>query len=215
MNHSAQGAVPFGSESRDAPGLLDQPLRLVHHHPGYLRIRSGAFVQRDDKSPVVAAARSAAESVPGFRSWSLNPGTGSVVVEYEPGAIDPDDFLKHIARSAGFNGVENSAGDNKMNRQELVSTFLDAVQDVNQVVRQLTGERADLRELIPVALVAVSALSFVLNEERGRLPQWSSALYRSYRIFMHWHRPEVRARERAGRQQDEHAGSPKKTDKAR
>jgi hypothetical protein len=108
--------------------------------------------------------------------------------------------------------VENWAGGSKTSREELVSAFLDTVQDVNQVVSQLTGERADLRELVPTALAAVSVLSFILNEDRGRLPQWSSALYRSYRIFMQWHRPEVRTRERAARQREERSRSGKRRD---
>ena len=212
LSHSKQEVTLPGasSESREQPKRIDEPLRLVHHHPGYLRIRAGAFIQPEDDSPVVAAAQTAAETVPGFRSWSLNPKTGSVVVEYDPGTLDADDLLKHIAKSAGFRGVESSPG-SKMNRRELVSAFLDTVQDVNQVVRELTGARADLRELVPVALAAVSVVSFVLNEDRGRLPQWSSALYRSYRIFMHWHRPEVRTRERAARQEEERGSSGKKS----
>jgi hypothetical protein len=208
LSHSEQEVPLPGSrsESRERPKRVDEPLRLVHHHPGYLRIRAGVFVEPEDDSLVVAAAQTAAETVPGFRSWSLNPKTGSVVVEYDPGTLEADDLLRHIAKSAGFRGVESSAS-GKMNRQELVSAFLDTVQDVNQVVSQLTGQRADLRELVPVALAAISVVSFVLNEDRGRLPQWSSALYRSYRVFMHWHRPEVRTRERVGRQEEERRGS--------
>jgi hypothetical protein len=124
--------------------------------------------------------------------------------------LEADDLLKHIAKSAGLRGVENSTS-SKMNRQELVSAFLDTVQDVNRVVSELTGERADLRELVPVALAATSVVSFLLNEDRGRLPQWSSALYRSYRVFMHWHRPEVRTRERVARQKAESGGSGNKS----
>jgi hypothetical protein len=202
------------SESRERPKHVDEPLRLVHHHPGYLRIRSGAFIQPEDDSLVVTAAQTAAETVPGFRSWSLNPKTGSVVLEYEPGTIEADDLLKHIAKSAGLRGVESSTS-NKMNRQELVSTFLDTVQGVNKVVSQLTDERADLRELVPVALAAISVVAFMLNEDRGLLPFWSSALYHSYRVFMQWHRPEVRTRERAARQREERAGSGKKRDSHR
>jgi hypothetical protein len=93
-----------------------------------------------------------------------------------------------------------------MNRQELVSAFLDTVQGINKVVSQLTGERADLREVVPVALAATSVVSLVLNEDRGLLPFWSSALYHSYRVFMQWHRPEVRTRERTARQEEERGG---------
>ena len=186
----------------------------MHHHPGYLRIRAGAFLQPEDNDPVVTAARTAAETVPGFRSWSLNPKTGSVVIEYDPGTLEADDLLKHIAKSAGLRGVE-IATSTRMNREELVSAFLDTVQGVNRVVSQLTGERADLREVVPVALAATSVVSLVLNEDRGLLPFWSSALYHSYRVFMQWHRPEVRTRERAARQEEDRSGSGNKSDNPR
>jgi heavy-metal-associated domain-containing protein len=197
-----------GSETPEDAKGTDEPLRLVHHHAGYLRVRTEAFLRPDDASPVVAAARTAAEAVPGFRSWSLNPKTGSVVIEYEPGALEPDDLLKHIAKSAGFRGVE-VATPRKMSREEVVSSFLDKVQGVNQTVSQLTGGRADLRELTPAALAVVSVVSFIVNDERGRLPHWMSALYRGYRIFMQWHRPEVRTRERTARQEEERTAADK------
>ena len=193
-------------ESEEPQKLVDEPLRLVHHHPGYLRIRVAAFLQQEDSSEIVTAARSAAESASGFRSWSLNPKTGSVVIQYDPGALDPDDLLQHIARCAGFRGVE-VATRTKVSRQELVSDFLDTIQNINRAFDRLTGGRADLREIAPAALAAVSVVSFILNQNRGRWPEWSGALYHSYRIFMHWHRPEVRTRERVGRQEDERAAS--------
>ena len=179
-----------------------EPLRLVHYHPGYLRIRGELFLSVEDDNASAKAARNAAESAAGFRSWSHNPKTGSVVIQYEPGAIEPDDLLKHIAKSAGLPGVE-VATRHKMSRQEAVSSFLDKVQGANQTVNHLTGGRADLRELVPLALVVTSVVSFIVNDERSRLPHWMSALYRGYRIFMHWHRPEVRTRERAARQEEE------------
>src|ERR1039458_6190285 len=112
LSHSEQDVALPGSrpESRQQPKPIDEPLRLVHHHPGYLRIRAGAFIHPEDNSSVVTAAQNAAEAVPGFRSWSLNPRTGSVVIEYKPGTLDADDLLKHIAKSAGFRGVESSPG---------------------------------------------------------------------------------------------------------
>jgi len=169
-----------------------------------MRIKANIFIEPvpTDVNSAVTAAQATAEAVPGFRSWSHNPKTGSVVIEYDPGLLEADDLLKHIAKSVGLRDVV-MLSKRKMNREELVNTFLDAVQDVNQVVSHLTGERADLREVVPAALAAVSVISFVLNKDRGRLPQWSSALYRSYRVFMQWHRREVRSRERVGRKKDE------------
>ncbi|HTS77993.1 MAG TPA: hypothetical protein VMG40_17400 [Bryobacteraceae bacterium] len=180
----------------------DETLRLVHYHPGYLRVRAGEFLK--DPSPVATAARKAAEDSPGFRSWSANPKTGSVVIQYDPATVEADDLLKHIAACAGLRGVE-VATRTKMNRQEVASRFMDLVKGVNQAVDELTGGRADLRELGPAALVAISIVSFIINDNRGRWPQWSTALYHSYRVFMHWHRPEIRGRERIGREEDERA----------
>jgi len=202
MGSEGETTPRASSESQATPTSADEPLRLVHHHPGYLRVRAAVFLGVDDASHIVAAARTAAESVPGFRSWSLNPKTGSAVIEYEPGAVEPDDLLKHVAKSAGLRGVE-VATRHKTTRQEVVSSFLDKVQGANQTVNHLTGGRADLRELIPAALAVVSVISFIENDYRSRLPHWMSALYRGYRIFMQWHRPEVRTRERAARQEEE------------
>jgi len=201
----SEGPLSAGEEQAKP---LDEPLRLVHHHAGYVRVRSSAFLRADSDSEVLTAARKAAESVSGFRSWSHNPKTGSAVIQYEPGEVEADDLIRHIAKSAGMPGVE-VATPHKMTRQEVVSNFLDSVQSVNRTVSDLTGGRADLREIGPLALAAISVVSFILNEERGRLPQWSSALYHSYRVFMHWHRPEVRGRERTARQEEERAAAPR------
>ena len=176
---------------------MEQPLFLVHHHPGYLRVRSDAFVAAADDDSAVTGAQSAAEGVGELRSWVSNPRTGSIVIQYEPGTIDPDDLLTRIAKEAGLKGVE-LASRNKMTREQLVEAFHETVEDVNKVVGQLTGERADLREIVPMAFAAAGVVSFVLNENRGRLPRWDSALYHSYRIFMQWHRKEVRTREKLG-----------------
>lgn len=198
---AAAAGPPRGPREIPAPG--NEPLRLVHHHPGYLRIQANAFVASEEagESPALAGARAAAEQTPGFRAWSHNPRTGSVVVCYEPGTVDADDLLEKLAVGAGSNGVENDVS-HKLQRQELIATFLDAVQDVNRVAGQATGGKADLRELVPAALAATSVVSFLLNEDRGRIPTWDSLIYHGYRIFMNWHRPEVREREREGRKSD-------------
>jgi hypothetical protein len=188
---------PKHEENADKPPKINEPLRLVHHHPGYLRARAKAFESTEDAA-AVTAGRAAAETTEGFRTWSHNSKTGSIVVQYEPGAVDPDDLLKHIATAAGLSGVENGSATNRateMNREELVSAFMGTVQKINGAIRDAMGGRADLRELVPVAFVVTSVVSFVLHDARGRLPRWDGALYHAYRIFMHWHRKEVRERE--------------------
>jgi hypothetical protein len=177
-------------------------LRLVHFHPGYLRIQADAFIHPADDSPVLTGAKAAAEAASGFRSWSLKPKTGSVVIEFDNGAIEADDLLKEIAKGAGLRGIETPAS-RKMTREELVGGFLKGVQGVNQAVSHLAGDRADLRELVPLTLAAASVAALILNKNRGLLPFWGSSLYHSYRVFMQWHKKEVRVREKAARHEEE------------
>jgi hypothetical protein len=184
------------------PAQKNEPLYLVHHHPGYVRVRADAFVDVEEEDVTLAAARDAAESAPGFRSWSHNPKTGSVVVRYDPERIAADDLIQRVADRAALRGVENATR-RSADRRALVGSLIEGVQELNQIVAQVTDEKADLRELVPLALVITSAVSFVKNDDRGRLPQWSNALYHAYRIFMHWHRRDVRTREREARQKEE------------
>ena len=203
MSQSEERAIEKIDEQVDV--RVEEPLRLVHHHPGYLRIQASVLIDSEGDDSVAKAAQDAAEAVPGVCSWRHNPATGSVVIEYDPGTLEADDLLKHIAKSLGLKGVVISTS-RQVGRNDLVNVVLDTVQDLDQVVGQLTGGRADLRELVPAALAATSVVSFMLNENRGsRMPTWDSALYHSYRIFMHWHRDEVRTREKVARKKEENS----------
>jgi hypothetical protein len=204
VSHSEQETIlrKSHSESGEGPRHKDAKLRLVHFHPGYLRIQADAFIHPADDSPVLAGAKAAAEAAAGFRSWSLKPKTGSVVIEYDNSAIEADDLLKDIANGAGLRAIEAPAS-RQMTREELVGGFLSGVQGVNQAVSHLTGDRADLRELTPLALAAASVAALILNKNRGLLPFWGSSLYHSYRIFMQWHKKEVGVREKAARHEEE------------
>ncbi len=178
-----------------------EPLRLLHHHPGYLRVQATRFIGSEETGTPAALVRAAAESMPGVRRCAHNPRTGSIVLEYQPGAADADEILARVAATGGLNGVQYRDR-REMNRKELLSTFLDTIRGVNGVVLQATGGRADLREIVPVALWATSVFSFVLHDPNGRLPRWDSALYHGYRIFLDLHVPELKRREWAAMREE-------------
>lgn len=171
----------------------NEPLRLVHHHPGYLRARARAFVDATEQSPAVIAARSVAESTAGFRGWSHYGLTGSILIRYRPGAVDPDALLERIASEVGLDGLEHDLTD-KVHRAELVHALLDGIEGLNRLAGEATGGRADLRELLPMGLGAVAIISFALNAGEGRLPRWDNALWWCYRMFAQWHADEIAAR---------------------
>jgi hypothetical protein len=181
--------------------LFDEPLRLVHHHPGRLRARANIFLDAKADHPAVVAARLAAASTPGFVDFSHTPNTGSIAIEYQPGILDPDDLLERLAIKAGLHGVVHDTTD-KLHRQEILDIFLDTITSLNDFAGEVAVQRADLRELVPAALAIASAVSFVLNKDSRRLPRWDSALWWSYSVFLHWHRKGIEERSGTGTVRD-------------
>jgi hypothetical protein len=173
--------------------LLGEPLRLVHYHPGRLRARARIFLDGGPDTPAVAAARQAAVGTPGCVDFSHTPKTGSIVISYQPGILDPDDLLERLAAKVGLSGVVHDTAD-RVHRQELLDIFLDAIKSLNDFASEATAARADLRELIPTALAITSAVSFALNPDHRRLPRWDSALWWGYRVFLQWHRKDIEVR---------------------
>jgi hypothetical protein len=175
-------------------------LRVMHHHPGYVRAQSSLFVDATEEScSALAAARAVAEASPGFLKWSHNPTTGSVIIEYgvEYGSdsVGPDDLLDQIAESAGLAGVVEDIHSSD-HRSRMINGLLDAIQEANQIFYTASGGKADLREFVPATLLLNTVVAFVLGENRGRLPSWDSSLYKAYRIFMQFHKTEVGKREK-------------------
>jgi copper chaperone CopZ len=187
-------------KARKGKRRRSHPLRLLHHHAGYMRLQADPFAHEEAEADEVAKARVAVEAVPGVRRWSHNPATASVVVEYEPGAVDADALIEKIAKKTHSDGVEE-VDSRSLDRIALVNVFLDFAQDVNRVVAKATGDRADLRELVPAAMLGSSIVSLVLGKRWTRyLPgRWTSNVYRAYRVFMNWHKAEIKAREKAER----------------
>ena len=56
-------------------------LRLVHHHPGRIRMRADAFI---DARELATRVMEALAAMPGVRGSQHTARTGSVLVEYTP-----------------------------------------------------------------------------------------------------------------------------------
>jgi hypothetical protein len=173
-----------------------EPLRLVHHHPGRLRARANVFLDAGDDDPVVVEARATAAAAP-ISHFAHFPATGSILIEYAPGALDPDELLERIALNIGCAGVVHDNG-NK-HRDEVVDAVIDAFKGLNELAFESTGRRADLREIVPGALVLTSVAAFLSGGGgRGFMPRWEVALWFAHAFFTQWHSREIdRKRERA------------------
>jgi Heavy metal associated domain 2 len=166
----------------EAPGA-NGALELVHHHPGRLRVRADAFRH---KLELVEDIREAVLALPGVMTCTHTPRTGSLLIEYEPGVTEPDEVVFEIARTGN---LERPTEETVRARRMAPATIaVRAARGLNEATMELTGSRVDLRVIVPTALAALGAYSFVYNTKEARLPRWDNLLYWSYNIFvsLHW-----------------------------
>jgi Heavy metal associated domain 2 len=179
----------FDSEPPDPPDPSSndeaerEVLTLVHHHPGRLRVRATTFREGEAANRVQRAL----DMEPGITAVSHNAKTGSLLIEYQPGLAEPESILYAIAEAAG---LEMPSDDGGARRREPALVAIDTVREVNSIVHEVTGYRADLRTIVPAGMAALAAYSFVANRE-ARLPRWDNLLYWSYNIFSQLHRREI------------------------
>ncbi len=167
-------------------------LELVHHHPGRLRVR--AEVLRDD-AQLAERVTQALGGMPGIARVTHNSRTGSVLVEYEPGLVEPDAIAERIALTAQLISPFDPRAEKPVFRP--ASALIEGTRELNAIAQELTGGRADLRSIVPAALAGVAAYSFAFGKG-ARLPRWDNLLWWSYSVFASLH-----AREREGARERE------------
>ena len=172
------------------------PLEIAHHHPGRLRVRSDALCDSDRDGQArerIEQIRAALGDVSGVRSVRLNERAGSVLVQYEPGTVDPNTLIDATAR-AGELDPPLSDEERQAQRPRMAKLAIDVARDLNATASALAGGRADLRDLVPLGLIGMAAYS--LLSEKRRLPRWDNLAYWAYSIFLSLHAEEISQTER-------------------
>jgi hypothetical protein len=168
------------------PGPDDEgsePLRLVHHHPGRLRMRAAAF--RGDEA--LARARAAALAQPGVERVAANGFTGSLLVEYVPGRVEPGAILAAIADAAGLSGVVD-ADTLRRNAPDPALGIIRTVKKIDAALREVSGGRARLGTMVPGVLLAGAMVQLL---RRPLSPRWENLAYWSYSVFRDLHLREI------------------------
>ena len=170
------------------PPAPREALALIHHHPGRLRVRAECFRGSDAPSgaSVIDRVRAALDMEPGITTVSHNLSTGSLLVEYQPGHAHAEAILMRIAAAAG---LDLPPDDDRRRGKAPAIVAIDAARELNDLVHEVTGYRADLRSIVPVGLAALAVYSFASRGDR--LPRWDNLLYWSYNIFSQLHRREI------------------------
>lgn len=166
-------------------------LRIAHHHPGRLRLRSEAFL--GDSAPTTAAL-DALGATPGVLEAGHDQETGSLLIAYDPGRITADTIARGIARAAHL----RPAGDPEPPRRSQGGRILDTLRGLNASAYEVTGFRLDLRAVVPAALACFSLATLVLGKG-NRAPRWDSLAYWSVNLFAMFHGREAQAPPEADR----------------
>lgn len=153
-------------------------LRLVHHHPGRLRLRAEGL---DEAS--ADAVRVAVTALRGVRAVRHSTETGSILIEYTPGQTDSGALVDRVARVLGAEAVVDETGPSKPVEPAAMVKQTAAVLDA--LTREITGGRADLKVLVPAALGAAAAYS-AMEHKGSRMPRWDNLLWWSYSVFVQW-----------------------------
>lgn len=169
------------------PAELDAPvLRIVHHHPGRIRLRSEAF---QDGDAAAGRARDALIAAGGTTRVEHDAGTGSLLVEYDPARIGPDEILESAAAAAGL--CVDRAGPCRPERTH-GERFVRACRDLNDRAYEMTGFRVEPRTILPVGVALMSGVFFVLNRGQ-RMPRWDNLAYWSLSLFAMLHGRDIGA----------------------
>ncbi len=163
-----------------------EAIELVHHHPGRLRLRASVF---EGESQEFARAQAVLDAMPGIAGVEHNARTGSVLIRYEPGLVEPDAVVAAVAEAADLDLPRERVRD--PNKPALVA--IGVTRELNAAVAQITGGRADLKSLVPAAMIGVGVFSFFAGKG-PRLPRWDNLVYWGYQVFTSLHRAEIDAK---------------------
>jgi Heavy metal associated domain 2 len=164
-----------------------EALRLVHHHPGRIRLRSEALCGAENTA--VARVRAALEQIPGVRRAEHRPRTGGLLIEYEPGSIEPDSLILRVAEAARL-GPPLDELEARRRRPTDLRWLVQAARELNTAAGEITGFRVDLRTIVPAVLVGAAVASFIAGAGQ-RVPRWDNLVFWSLSLGARFFREEL------------------------
>jgi hypothetical protein len=159
----------------DAP--VRDRLRLVSHFPGRLRVRAEMFRVMPEVADEVAARLRQEPAVTGTET---SPVTGSLLVLYDPGALQLPRLVQLIVRTGRLGGLEVDASEDWTKREPPGERLRVTLEQLNLRMREATGGRLDGRVAVPAALL-VGGLGLLLRAPI--VPNWWDLTFWAYTTF--------------------------------
>jgi copper chaperone CopZ len=158
--------------------------------PGRIRVRLSREQRREN---VLEDIELLLGNVEGIRDVTINAKTGSVLVEYDPDALDLNQLIAlgqaaNIITDVSDLTASQMEGNTWPGPSEASKEILAAFRRLDRNVSRLTRGTVDAKTLVPLALLTVSLGRAFLSERRVAAP-WYSLMWYAYSMFMHWHNP--------------------------
>jgi hypothetical protein len=164
------------------PPVRDR-LRLVSHFPGRLRVRAEMFRVMPDVADEVVARLRQEPAVTGVQASRL---TGSLLVTYDPTALQLPRLVQLIVRTGRLAGLEVDVTEDWKMREPPGERARRTIGNLNEKMRAATGGRIDGRVAVPAALLLGG---MALLRRAPLMPNWWDLTFWAYSTFHNMNPP--------------------------
>ena len=152
-------------------------LRIVSHFPGRLRVRAETFRVLPEVADEVTTRLG---EEPGVVEVKSSRVTGSLLVTYDPRALQLPRLVQVLVRIAGLHGLEIDARHDP-NAPEDGARVRQALGLLNRALVGKSGGRVDLKVAVPGTLGSLGVA--MLLGGRRRVPEWYDLIFWSFVTF--------------------------------
>jgi hypothetical protein len=150
-------------------------IQVVHDIPGRLRLRLPHPAHTEGLRDAVATR-------PGVTNCTWSPRTRSMLLRYQPETATAAGLIASVAEHTGLEAPSAAAAPTALRAVGAASFGVrDVFEELDRRVRRVTGDRAGLGGLFPLALTVWAVTEVV----RGRTAPlaWSSALWYAHGLY--------------------------------
>ena len=153
-------------------------LRLVSHFPGRLRVRAETFRVLPEVGEDVAQ-RIAEET--GVLGASVSHVTGSLLVSYDPRALQLPRLIALMIRMGGLHGLEVDSPEAWMDAPSDGLRVREAFAKANDTIRAMSSGKVDMKVALPGTLAGAGLLMFLSGNRR--VPEWYDLIFWGFVTF--------------------------------
>ena len=162
------GLLRRGKRSSLLPMLRSGPVQTAHWMPGRVRFRVPSLPEQPSQADLV---RDKLPTLDGVESVEVNAATGSVLVRYRVGQVEPELLFAALVRLLGLEKELDQTP-----RPRIVKELRSFADSLNRVVHDRTGGLLDFTSALMILLAAIG-ITKLLREGKAAVPAGFTLLW--------------------------------------